>query len=86
MLSEVGLSKRLYSALLEEKKLLAQAVSELLVNADILNQKIKKQDLKVFEKGSLKKKRELLLTNRYRKKVVPIICEAGLKYLKDGGH
>lgn len=84
LLSEPGLSKRLYTTLLEEKKLLVQALAELIVNADTLDQKIKKQDLKTFGKGSIKKKRELLLSQHYRQKVVPKICEVGLKYLKDG--
>ena len=86
MLSDPGLTKRLYTTLLEEKKLLVQALAELIVNADVLNQKVKKKDSKVFEKGSPKKKRELLLQHNYQQKVVPKICEAGLKYLKDGSH
>ena len=84
LLSEPGLSRRLYLTLLEEKKLLVQALAELIINADTLDQKIKKRDLRTFEKGSLKKKRELLLKRHYRQKVVPKICQAGLKYLKDG--
>ena len=82
LLSETGLSKCLYTTLLKEKKLLVQALAELIVNSD---QKIKKPDLKVFEKGSHKKKRQLLLSDHYRKRVVPKICELGLKYLKNGG-
>lgn len=77
-------SKRLYLTLLDERKLIVQALAELIVNADILKQKIKKDDLKTFEKGSSKKKRELLLKRHYRLKVVPKICQAGVKYLKDG--
>ena len=83
LLSESGLSKRLYSTLLEERKLLVQALAELIVNSD---QKVKKPDLKTFEKGSLRKKRKLLLSDNYRKKLVPKICELGLKYLKNGGN
>ncbi len=82
LLSESGLSKKLYTTLLEEKKLLVQALAELIVNSE---QKIKGLDLKTFQKGSLKKKRQLLLSDNYRKKLVPKICELGLKYLKNGG-
>ena len=84
LLSDPGLSRCLYSTLLEEKKLLVQALAELLLNSEAFNHRVKKEDTKVFGKGSVKKKRELLLTRRYRLKVVPKICEAGLKYLKDG--
>lgn len=84
LLSEPTLSKRLYSTLLEEKKLLVQAVAELIVNSDILQQKIKKRDLKTFEKGTTKRKRELLLGRNYRQKVVPKICKTAVKYLKNG--
>ena len=84
LLSEPKLSKRLYSTLLEEQKLLVQALSELLVNADVLGVTIKKRESKTFERGSAKKKRELLSTNRYRKEVVPKLCREALIYLKDG--
>lgn len=86
LLCEPSLSKRLYSTLLDERKMLVQALAELIVNADVLKQKVKKGDLKTFEKGSTKKKRKLLLEHRYRVKVVPKICQAGVKYLKDGSY
>ncbi len=84
LLCESGLSKRLYLTLLDERKLLVQALSELIVNAEVLDQKISKSDLKTFQKGSTKKKRELLLKRHYRLKIVPKVCKAGVKYLKDG--
>ena len=66
LLSEPTLSKRLYFTLVEEKKLLTQALAELIINSELLDLKVKKQDLKVFEKGSLKRKRKLLLSEYYR--------------------
>ena len=84
LLTESNISSRLYSTLLEERKSLIQALAELLVNSDRLKQPIKKKDLKVFEKGSIKKKRQILLSNKYRKKIVPKICKAAILYLKDG--
>lgn len=64
--------------------MLVQALSELIVNAEVLDQKISKSDLETFQKGLTKKKRELLIKPNYRLKIVPKVCKAGVKYLKDG--
>lgn len=92
LLSEQGLSKRLYSALLDEKPSVVKALAELLYNASLevfstkLKKPLRKSDLKVLTdtKGSITKKRRLLSREYYRKSVIPTICEAALKYL-DGG-
>ena len=94
LLSEQGLSKRLYSTLLDEKPSIVKALAKLLYNASLqvfttttkLKKPLRKSDLKVLTdtKGSITKKRRLLSRQYYRKSVIPTICEAALKYL-DGG-
>ena len=89
LLAEPDLSKRLYSALLNENGSIVKSLAEIIYNASSevfsTSVKFKKQDLKLLTKGHTKKKRALLATPYYRKSVVPPVCAAALKFLDNGG-